>query len=104
MHWHPGPPALDAAEQDGREDWDRDIGELAPLIARISERPRRAISPYLIQNEYGQPLNFSLRSRFDKARELAGVSFQFRDLHAKAATEPVTWHTLRNYSPTRIGT
>lgn len=63
-------------------------GELAAVIARISERPRRAISPYLIQDENGQPLTyFALRSRFDKARELAGVSFQFRDIRAKAATD-----------------
>jgi integrase len=63
-------------------------GELAAVIARISGHPRRAISPYLIQDENGQPLTyFALRSRFDKARELAGVSFQFRDLRAKAATD-----------------
>lgn len=30
---------------------------------------------------------FALRSRFDKARTLAGVSFQFRDIRAKAATD-----------------
>ncbi len=63
-------------------------GELAAVIARISERPRRAISPYLIQDENGQPLTYSaLRSRFDKARELAKVKFQFRDIRAKAATD-----------------
>jgi integrase len=63
-------------------------GELASVIARIKERARRAISPYLIQDENGQPLTyFALRSRFDKARELAGVSFQFRDIRAKAATD-----------------
>ncbi len=63
-------------------------GELAAVIARISDRPRRAISPYLIQDENGQPLTyFAMRSRFDKARELAGVSFQFRDIRAKAATD-----------------
>jgi integrase len=63
-------------------------GELQAVIARVSERPRRAISPYLIQDENGQPLTyFALRSRFDKARDLAGVSFQFRDLRAKAATD-----------------
>jgi integrase len=63
-------------------------GELEAVIARISDRPRRAISPYLIQDENGQPLTyFALRSRFDKAREAAGVSFQFRDLRAKAATD-----------------
>jgi hypothetical protein len=44
--------------------------------------------PYLVQDENGPPLTyFALRSRFDKARELAGVSFfQFQDLRAKAAT------------------
>jgi integrase len=63
-------------------------GELASVIARIKERPRKAISAYLIQDENGQPLTyFALRSRFDKARELAGVSFQFRDIRAKAATD-----------------
>ena len=63
-------------------------GELAAVIARISGRPRRAISPYLIQDENGQPLTyFALRSRFDKARELAKISFQFRDIRAKAATD-----------------
>lgn len=30
---------------------------------------------------------FALRLRFDKARKAAGVSFQFRDLRAKAATD-----------------
>lgn len=39
-------------------------------------------------DDEGQPLSyFALRSRFDKARELAGVRFQFRDLRAKAATD-----------------
>lgn len=28
-----------------------------------------------------------MRSRFDKARDLAKVSFQFRDIRAKAATD-----------------
>jgi integrase len=63
-------------------------GELASVLERINTRPRRAISPFLIQDEDGQPLSaFALRSRFDKARKLAGVSFQFRDLRAKAATD-----------------
>ncbi len=31
---------------------------------------------------------FALRSRFDKAHELAKVSFQFRDIRASAATKP----------------
>ena len=64
------------------------IGELAAVISRINERPRRAISAWLIQDENGQPLTqFALRSRFDKARTLAKVDFQFRDIRAKAATD-----------------
>ena len=63
-------------------------GELAATIARINECPRRAISAYLIQDENGQPLTqCALRSRFDKARTLAKVDFQFRDMRAKAATD-----------------
>jgi integrase len=63
-------------------------GELAAVIAKINNRPRRAISAYLIQDENGQPLTSgALRSRFDKARTLAKVDFQFRDIRAKAATD-----------------
>ncbi|MBU0748672.1 MAG: tyrosine-type recombinase/integrase [Gammaproteobacteria bacterium] len=63
-------------------------GELAAVIERISQRPRKAISAFLIQDENGQPLSqFALRSRFDKARTLAKVDFQFRDIRAKAATD-----------------
>ncbi len=63
-------------------------GELATTIARINERPRKAISVFLIQDENGQRLTyFALRSRFDKARTLAKVDFQFRDIRAKAATD-----------------
>jgi integrase len=63
-------------------------GELAALIERISARPRERTSAWLIQDDTGQPLGtFAMRSRFDKARKAAGVSFQFRDLRAKAATD-----------------
>ena len=63
-------------------------GELAAVIERISQRPRKVTGLYLIQDDNGQPLGqFTLRSRFDKARRLAGVSFQFRDIRAKAATD-----------------
>ena len=63
-------------------------GELAATIARINARPRKAISAYVIQDENGQPLTqCALRSRFDKARTLAKVDFQFRDIRAKAATD-----------------
>lgn len=61
---------------------------MASVITRINERPRRAISAFLIQDENGQPLTQgTLRSRFDKARTLAKVDFQFRDIRAKAATD-----------------
>lgn len=63
-------------------------GELAAVITRINERPRRAISAWLIQDDSGQPLTKdALRSRFDKARTAAGMDFQFRDIRAKAATD-----------------
>ncbi len=63
-------------------------GELAQLIERINARPRQRLSAWLIQDDDGKPLGtFALRSRFDKARALAGVDFQFRDIRAKAATD-----------------
>jgi integrase len=63
-------------------------GALVAVIDRINNRSRTAISAYLIQDEKGQPLSqYALRSRFDKARTLAKVSFQFRDIRAKAATD-----------------
>lgn len=63
-------------------------GELKAVIDRISERPRLRNGPMLIQDDDGKPLGtYALRSRFDKAREAAGVSFQFRDIRAKAATD-----------------
>jgi integrase len=50
----------------------------------LGGEPRQFTAKRLVR----QPLTyFALRSRFDKARELAGVSFQFRDLRAKAATD-----------------
>jgi integrase len=58
------------------------------VLDHISSRPRKALSTFLIQDENGQPLSqVALRSRFDRARKAAGVSFQFRDLRAKAATD-----------------
>ncbi len=53
-----------------------------------SRDTRPHISPYLIQDENGQPLTQgALRSRFDESRDLAKVDFQFRDLRVKAATD-----------------
>jgi len=63
-------------------------GELATLIERLASRPEKVRSIYLVQTENGQPLTQSaLRSRFDKARIAAAVSFQFRDIRAKTATD-----------------
>ena len=64
------------------------IGELADVIARIEARPGKLKGPALIQDSNGGRLSyFAMRSRFEKARTAAGVSFQFRDLRAKAATD-----------------
>ena len=63
-------------------------GELQNVINRIVARPRKAIGLSLIQDEDGQPLSYTtLRSRFDAARRVAKVSFQFRDIRAKSATD-----------------
>jgi integrase len=63
-------------------------GDLASVIVRIMSKPRDLMNRSLLQDPSGQRLTyFALRSRFDKAREKAGVSFQFRDLRAKAATD-----------------
>jgi integrase len=63
-------------------------GELAAVITRINAHPKNAISVYLIQDENGQPLTQgALRSRFNKARALSKVDFQFRDIRGKAATD-----------------
>lgn len=63
-------------------------GELKEVIARILAKPRDKVNQALLQDPSGQRLTyFALRSRFDKAREKAGVSFQFRDLRAKTATD-----------------
>lgn len=63
-------------------------GELASVLDRITKRPRVRYSAFLVQDDNGQPLSqLALRSRFDKARQLAGVEFQFRDIRAKAATD-----------------
>ena len=63
-------------------------GELAAVIARITQRLPATSGRYLIQDDNGHPISqLALRARFDKARKAADVSFQFRDLRAKAATD-----------------
>ena len=64
------------------------IGELAATIARIDARPSKTKGAFLIQDDNGQPLRYgALRTRFTKARTLAKVDFQFRDIRGKAATD-----------------
>ena len=63
-------------------------GDLESAISRILGKPRKEENPALLQDPDGKRLTyFALRSRFDKAREEAGVNFQFRDLRAKTATD-----------------
>lgn len=69
------------------------VGELAVVVERIRARKKgyKVVSTALVVNESGQRLGRdALRSRFDKAREAAGIEkgdFQFRDLRAKAGTD-----------------
>ncbi len=64
------------------------MGELAAVVERIASRPRKRQSLYLIQDDDGRALTaLALRSRFDKARRAAGVSFQFRDIRAETASD-----------------
>ncbi|RTL58078.1 MAG: integrase [Rhodocyclaceae bacterium] len=61
-------------------------GELAQVIERITQQETR--SSQLITDEKGESLSqWSLRYRFDAARKAAGVTFQFRDIRAKAGTD-----------------
>jgi integrase len=64
-------------------------GELANLIERVLGREKYNLKAgALLQDGNGQRLTYgALRSRFDKAREDAKVSFQFRDIRAKTATD-----------------
>lgn len=74
------------------------VGQLAKVIDRVMERKRtnKIRSLALVCNEDGQPLTqCALRSRFDKARRTAGVTFQFRDLRAKAGTDKANAADLR---------
>ncbi|WP_283742736.1 tyrosine-type recombinase/integrase [Sideroxydans sp. CL21] len=64
-------------------------GELQSLIERILGHVNYSMTcDALLQDGNGQRLTYgALRARFDKAREAAGVSFQFRDIRAKTATD-----------------
>lgn len=63
-------------------------GELGLLVTRLLQEAQGHHGPYLPADPDGTRLSyFAMRSRFDRARQLAGVDFQFRDLRAKAATD-----------------
>lgn len=63
-------------------------GELATVVSRILNRPRKTTGPYLVQTDDGEPLTQAMyRDRFDKARTDSGQTWQFRDLRPKAATD-----------------
>ena len=62
------------------------VGTLKTVSDRVLSRPRAASGLSLIQNETAS------RGGFDRARGKAGVSFQFRDLRAKASTDTEDLH------------
>lgn len=66
-------------------------GALKTLIERILAHGDDGLrGEYLLRDENGSRLSYDvLWDRFDKARQAAGVNFQFRDLRAKAATDSV---------------
>jgi integrase len=63
------------------------VGELKEVSDRILARPTRKASN-LIQDDKGMSVTGdALRKRFRKAKDAAGMEFQFRDLRAKAASD-----------------
>ncbi len=64
------------------------VSDLGAVVDHVLNRSRKATGPALIQNDAGERLTYAaMRSCFDKARDAAGVDFQFRDLRAKAASD-----------------
>lgn len=65
------------------------VGELQTLLDRIQGRENyNTATDALLQDGNGQRMSYgALRSRFDKARVAAEISFQFRDIRAKTATD-----------------
>lgn len=65
------------------------VGELKELLERILSRQHKVMGgSALLQDGNGQRLTSgALRTRFDRARKTAGISFQFRDIRAKTATD-----------------
>lgn len=67
------------------------LSELGRVIDRIKARTFPAgvvVTLYLVRDERGQPLTYwQLADRHEKARALAGINFQLRDLRAKHGTD-----------------
>ncbi len=65
------------------------VGELQVLLERVLRCDHHVTAgDALLQDGNGQRLTYgALRPRFDKARTTAEVSFQFRDIRAKTATD-----------------
>jgi integrase len=62
--------------------------ELAEVIARINDHPKSATSARPDPGRERTTLDLQrIRSRFEKARTLAKMDFQFRDIRGKAATD-----------------
>lgn len=65
------------------------VGPLATVLERLTSYPVGSV--YLVRDAKGQRLTLSaLRKRFWKARKLAGVTWQIRDLRAKAGSDADT--------------
>jgi integrase len=94
------------------------VGILSEVLTRILNRERLSAHPesQLIVCDTGKPMtSFIFRKAFDKARIEANVSFQFRDLRAKAATDTqdLSWaqkllghrsrNTTESYTRDRVG-
>ncbi len=63
-------------------------GEFANIINRLLTRDRKADSVYLVADKDGQPLKFwTLTDRFKRARVMADIHFQMRDIRPKNATD-----------------
>lgn len=78
-------------------------GQLAEVIKRITERPRVVISPYLIQDDNGQP---SVSTPYGHASTRPATkqrcTFSFGTFGPRPQPTPAIWRTRRSCSLTRI--
>lgn len=64
------------------------VGQLKEYIDRIKARPQAVKGVSLVQTARGEQVTMAmLRKRFDRARKAAGLTFQWRDLRAKSASD-----------------